>query len=1003
MLFSKSIVFAQSDFYYYNDKKVDLEINRSYLNIIVTDSFDGRDILPYGFQVFDLWEYDTTDSSPKYWAELNFISTPTEMNYLSTIASIKNIPGVNVVAPHFNRGVNNSIGTSDIFYVKLNQAADVSVLQSLANNYDVDIIGANEFMPLWYKLMVRPSTLYTTVELTNIFYETNSFDKVDPAFIFKFETLCANDPDFVDQWGLNNTTSSNVDINICDAWNITEGVNTIVAVVDSRIDSTHIDLSANLLPNEYDSTGGITSTYGTHGTAVAGVIGAVKDNGIFISGVSPNTQIMRVYHHLVPELPNTVISEELANGINWAWQNGADVINNSWGDGGGNYYDYFHSALLENAIEDAMVEGRSGLGTLVVFGAGNQAAINYPAYFHPDIVVVGAIDKFGDRGIFTMLAPPGESAYGPELDLVAPGVEITTTFDNNTIGVIEGTSFAAPHVSGVVALILSVNPCLSLSQVNNILESTSQKLSTYTFENYNDRPNGSWNEEVGYGLLDAHAAVVLAEQMGSVGLDLMVKDGIDDFGLEPNTTTEILWESTDIWVRNEEDGIDSHQNPEYDPVDPNYIYTRVTNKSCATSSGNDVLKLYWAKANTALLWDDHWDGSLIIDGVVMGDEVGDIIIPVLAPGEEIVLSIPWLVPNPDDYLDNDNPWHFCLLARIESGQDPMTFPEVPFLPTNVSNNNNIAWKNLTIVDIDPLNPGFTGATVGIGNNDIVAKPFILEFKKKSTETGKAIYEAAEVTVTMDDVLWQGWTNGGESKENLDDYKSTSHTKIILGDSARLNNVIIPANTIATLHLDFNFLVKEVDDKHEFTYYVIQRDAVTDSILGGETYLVRKQPRNSFTADGGDDMMINNDESVTLTATDIYEAAVYNWYDYNGNLIHTGTEITLSPEITQQYQLEVIAEADGFKDYDEVTIAISPFSILSLTPNPAIDFLTVNYNSETADTAYLMIIGNNTSQNYMLDTEENTTVIDVSSYSSGYYIVALVCDGDIVDTKNLIKN
>ena len=139
-----------------------------------------------------------------------------------------------------------------------------------------------------------------------------------------------------------------------------------------------------------------------------------KDNNLQVVGVAPQSEIMSISHTL-SITPN--ISEELANGINWAWQNGAHIINNSWGDQGGQFFDQLHSTLLEDAISNALNNGRNGLGTVLVFASGNQSpVIDYPANSNPSIITVGAINSTGNRSNF--------SGFGNELDVVAPGSNI---------------------------------------------------------------------------------------------------------------------------------------------------------------------------------------------------------------------------------------------------------------------------------------------------------------------------------------------------------------------------------------------------------------------------------------------------------------------------------------------------------------------------------------------------------------------------------------------------
>lgn len=138
--------------------------------------------------------------------------------------------------------------------------------------------------------------------------------------------------------------------------------------------------------------------------------------------------------------------------------------------------------------------------------------------------------------------------FGTQLDVVAPGSSILSTTPNNQTASWDGTSMATPHVAGVAALILSVNPCLTAQQVRDIIEQTAQKVGGYSYTTTSGRPNGIWNNEMGYGLVDAHAAVLMAQSMGSATLDLMVKDGVDDIGNEPNNITQYMWASTDIWL-----------------------------------------------------------------------------------------------------------------------------------------------------------------------------------------------------------------------------------------------------------------------------------------------------------------------------------------------------------------------------------------------------------------------------------------------------------------------
>lgn len=848
-------------------------------------------------------------------------------------------------------------------------------------------------MPLWYKLGLKPNTIGTSIDLANEFFESGLFVDVDPAFIFDFDQNCTSDPNFFNLWGLNPLFE--FDINVCDAWTISEGTGIKVGVLDNGVYKQHNDLNDNISDLSYDTQTGsspsVFTDFKNHGTHVAGIIAAEKNNSLQVVGVSPQSKIISISNTLEA---SANISEELADGINWGWKNGADIISNSWGDYGGLYYNLIHSALLENAILDALNNGRNGLGTLLVFASGNSAPdIDYPANFHKDILCVGAININGARR--------STSGYGSKLDIVAPGDNILSTISYQSIQYRSGTSMAAPHASGVAALTLSINPCLSNTQVNDLIEQTAKKNPNYTFDNISQRPNGTWNNELGYGLVDAYAAVQLAQEVYSPGLDLYIKDNPKDLGQEPNNTEHRLWSSEDIWVRNESDNGLTHQNPEFNYYgEPNYIYVRVINKSCTVSSGEETVTVYWSKSNTGLNWPQGWDGTVTdSDGDPLGGQVPYIAhIPVLNPGEETIVEIPWVVPDPDDYDDNAAPQSFALLARIDASQDPLTDP-LHTNPTSLAKyNNNVAWKNLTIVDL--INEHIISSL--IANPSDGTQSYYLELLKPTNEKGTAVFEDAEVSLKMDAVLYNAWERGGQESQLLDP-TSDEKKKLVRGDNVILDNIILDAQEKGYLTLDFNFLVERMTEKSEYTYDLVQRDASTGEIVGGQTFSIRKEPRPTFKADAGPDKEISIEESVTLSAEQINEAAIYNWYDMQGNLIYQGTDLTVSSDMSQKYKLEVIADTDGFKDYDEVEIKVKPFSLEAMNPNPASNQVTINYNAQNATSAYLMVIGtNNTnSNNYIIDPTAQEIFIDISNYQTGHYVVALVCDGKIVAFKALL--
>jgi subtilisin family serine protease len=1014
-LFCFLLINAQSNhFYYYKGQKIFLTLDKKQVSIITNSQFEKNSI-----SNLNILDFQLENINSQKIADIEFINEPSDIEFYQKYNALKSNSNIDYVNLFFKRGDGiPSIGISNIFYIKLKNQNDYSFLQEHATLKNAQIINQVPFMPLWYMLKINPNSVKNTLTITTEFWETNLFEDIDPGFLFDFnnepinidnptpnnvQSNCTNDTNFSALWGLNNSSNPIIDINVCQAWGISEGLGIKVAVVDNGIEKTHGDLFSNIDSLSFDMNT-LTSPSAVpdffHGTHVAGTIAAIKNNNLKVVGVSPLSKLMDVSHNGLL-IPNQAAFEH-ASGISWAWQNGADVINCSWGDQNGIYYSVFHSTILENSISNAMSLGRNGKGSVVVFASGNWGGIDYPGNFHPDIITVGAIDQGGQRAIFT---GSQQSAYGVKLDVVAPGKDILSTSINNAIYISNGTSFAAPHVSGIAALILSLNPCLTQQQVATIIETTSQKVGGYSYSTYSNRPNGSWHNEVGYGLVDAYASVVMAQQMNTATLDLMVKDGIDDIGNEPNNISQYMWASTDIWVRNQPDAIEEHQNPEYSATIPNYAYVRVTNKSCVSSTGNEQLKLYWAKAGTSLDWPNSWNGQNYFptpnNTKLLGAPIGTVTIPTLQAGQETILEIPFPVPNPNDYsFAGSDQWHFCLLARIEATNDPLN--ETSNLYTNVQNNNGIAWKNISVVD---LVANVTNGTIAVGNPFNEPHTFFIELIKEDLETGQPIYDEAEVSIKMDEVLYDAWVRGGKLAQQIDSTLEEKR-KIVKGNNVLINNIAFNANEIGILDLNFNFLTEELTEKSKFVYHVIQKDALTGEIIGGETYVIKKQSRAVFEADAGGNKDVDKNEPITISATELSEPAIYNWYDSEGNLIFTGKDLTIATQVATKYKLEVIATTDGFKDYTEVDINLKPSVLNTISPNPSSNNVTITYKLNEVNSAYIMIIGSygtsNSSNNYILDLNSSETTIDISNYSNGFYTVALICNGQIIDAKTLVK-
>lgn len=503
--------------------------------------------------------------------------------------------------------------------------------------------------------------------------------------------------------------------------------------------------------------------------------------------------------------------------------------------------------------------------------------------------------------------------------------------------------------------------------------------------------------------------------------DLFVADGIEDTGVEPNIITLYPWTSPEIWTRNTNDGLtnQTQENVEYNPSQDAYIYVRLKNIGTINYTGNGAtLELYWTKASSSCIWPTSWNGSTSFpQGGVTGGLIASIpITNTIASNGEVIVEHVFNEPNPNLYswalANGGENWHFCLLARIVSNDDPMHLPETSFIPQNVLNNNNLSWKNISVVDnvVNPSAPPteiiIPTATINVGNPFTGPKNYMIEFLNDPAEIGNGIFEEAEVVIALDDVLLNAFHEAGglAHAQNIMESKTNPNELIITRDNAQIE-LKFNENEMGLLNLKYNFLIKNTTNKTVFKQHLIQKFKEDNRVLGGETYIIHKNDRTSFDADAND-QEIDKYDDVSISAQDIGEVAIYNWYDSEGNLIFEGKDLFIANAVAEKYKLEVIS-LDGFKDYKDVEVTLKPNRLENLYPNPANSGnLNIRYKINEANSAYLMItsyyMSGGISNNYIIDKDDTEKNIDLSFYPNGFYKVALITDGQIVDVKILSK-
>ena len=424
------------------------------------------------------------------------------------------------------------------FFTLNNQIVTVKLQDNKIIPSDIKVIRANILG--YYDIEVPNNISYE--DYMKYLKSLQLFSVIEYNAIGKYnEEIKSNDSSIDKQWYLSR-------INIFNAWKFSFGDENIkIGVLDSGLDWAHKDIGLGrdsyqnvyLNPNEdlwkdnnnpstgdyidNDRNGFIDDLKGwnfitqsndvrttnSHGTQVSGIISAKTNNAEGIAGIVGGNKKKGV--QVIPVCVGIFAPESsiLDDAIIYAVNSGVRIIQLSL------------SVLKTDAIEKA-IDYAKQKNVLIICASGNDSSNNlsYPSS-NEYVIAVGGIDRNNRRAPF--------SNYGNNLSVVAPGIDIFSTGLNNTYLSSDGTSFAAPQVSGVVALILSVNPDLTAKQVADIIEQTAQKVGGYNYQNTYTRPNGTWNNEMGYGLVDAYKALQKATIAGP-----------DEFCLRTDATFELI-------------------------------------------------------------------------------------------------------------------------------------------------------------------------------------------------------------------------------------------------------------------------------------------------------------------------------------------------------------------------------------------------------------------------------------------------------------------------------
>ena len=754
------------------------------------------------------------------------------------------------------------------------------------------------------------------------------------------------------------------------AWSVTTGnPDIVIAICDTDFDVNHEDLRNQFVSPVW----GPVSENHPHGTMVAGVAGAEVNNGKGICGVGYNCKLAGYRFRTVngeAESGNTV-----KNAIWQAYLDGRPVINVS---------------VNVTGLEYMAAEEITEYGSTLVLGAGNRVGTSW----HGDIAnIPGVIAVSGISGASGVSDGWYINEYerAPWVDLCAPAIHVPVTRPNNRYWLWEsGTSMAAPFVSGTVALMLSINPNLTPAEIETIIKNTTKPIT-----NANLYP-----DSVGTGCLDIYAAVLETQRRILPPSPLLIRDDKHDNGTEPNPRS-ITWNSPDIKLVNEYDEpILTSQLHNYSTCS---IVVTVQNIGNTTSRA-EKLHVYWSKLGLGSRWPVSWTNGQT-GGEITKPERG-VTIPPLPPQGSTPIYVKWNLP---DYFQEQNAvvnqhfranirvnWGIALLARVDYGNETYGFNNIRVsTETFARRNSNVAISNgnmlLFAEDYGmlmhlerPSNMGFS-----VGYNQLLK------------EDQYILNDFAEVySLLSNDLI--GYVDWERSR----DIKRVDENRVFLTsvNSELVFNPLENEDGAYFIGAEVNFISDKMPELNDFdfdlTYNVDGEEPETmrfTAIRDADVYFKAQ-------AEASKTKVVKAKEEVTLTSNIIYEDAKYTWYDEAGNVIGDGYQITIIPDFSQKYKIEIKQDKDGFKAYDEVMVIVVDGVIKHLAPNPAKDYVIVYYllsDNATNVSVQVSNLFNNVSVSYPLSTTEEELNIPLSGLVSGNYVVKLIVSGVVVDVQSLI--
>lgn len=499
--------------------------------------------------------------------------------------------------------------------------------------------------------------------------------------------------------------------------------------------------------------------------------------------------------------------------------------------------------------------------------------------------------------------------------------------------------------------------------------------------------------------------------------DLYISDFEGDVGLEmPDGKSLPIWNSPDIWIRNQTDGDVVFETEPLHVVDEDqdfYTYVRVHNRGTKDYLGGAFyVHLFWADASVGLdynTWAGNNNGNNSGNTFTGGPcrTTGRHLTDTIAAGESRVIRIKWTLPEEllDNIIANGGYFHICHLVTITNNPNSIhstTWQDMTDGTAYVKRFQKrwIAQENATFYN----SPAAASQGLPLVVRNTFGEEREVNIEILPSDRSRAAMNKTEVAVKLPQALYKAWNTGGRKAQKAMAYVSAPEKVYLQACDSKIQDIRLDAHQADKMVCYFNVIADE--DITEDTYYefnIIQRDKLTGEIMDGENVRILMQPRHAIKPEVV--TTVGND-GVVLEERNVSEAARYEWYDETGMKVAEGKKVTIKPNSKiKTYRLKVIAEKDGAVNYASASMEPkATFGIESIAPLPIGSQLTIRLTGSASANTKIRITSASdptVSEVYTVKQGEREMTLFTSQFDKGVCLVTLLKDGKVVDSRKVM--